>query len=366
MVDAAPPENESESFRRVARDHARLDSLDLYSRTVALGSGLAISSAQRIDDALASIRGDLLSTTMQESTLHGWRVQALFEAIVASLGKVRLLKFEDAGDIFISGPALRPPDFRIITADGRQLLVEVKGFSHASPNAEFRIRTRDIDELRIYAEAVGVPELMLAVYWVRWNWWTLTPVACFRPDGPRHLALSFPEAIVANEMNAVGDRTIGTEWPLTLTVLSDPTQPRTVDETGKASFKIGRVEHAVAGRIVEAPEEQAIMHRLMLHGGWEETAIANTVDNELVAMSFEFAPSPPPERGEFALHRPLSSVFSSLFKEATTDSEGEITDLRIDIDPGALASLVPDDYQGDALRIWRFEISPSTRNAASK
>ena len=44
-----------------------------------------------------------------------------------------------------------------------------------------------------------------------------------------------------------------------------------------------------------------------------------------------------------------------MFNEATIDEQGEITALRVRINPSALAALIPDDYQGETLRIWRFE-----------
>lgn len=48
-----------------------------------------------------------------------------------------------------------------------------------------------------------------------------------------------------------------------------------------------------------------------------------------------------------------------MFNQATIGDEGDITALRIDIDPGNLAALLPDDYHGDVLRVWRFHLKPS-------
>ena len=97
-------------------------------------------------------------------------MQALFEAVVASLGRVQLLKLEDSGDVFLIGPDVKPPDFRIVTAEGDQMLVEVKNFYPNRATASFRMRAADLEEMRLYARLVGVKELKVAIYWSRWNY----------------------------------------------------------------------------------------------------------------------------------------------------------------------------------------------------
>jgi hypothetical protein len=345
---------QARAFRRLPRQHARLDGLDLYSRIVGRSPG-PIGDQGRIDEALADLRLELIGVTGRDSTLDGWRAQALFEAIVASLGRVQLLKLEDAGDVFFSGDDLKPPDFRIITEAGAQILVEVKNFHQSQPSDDFRIRCKDLEALRRYSHLVGIDDLKFAVYWTRWNRWSLTDAFLFQPDSPTHLSLSLPDAMKANEMGSVGDRIPATEWPIGLTFFSDPTQDRHVDERGEAQFTIGGVEYSVAGRVVTKTVEQKIVHRLMLYGGWSEETDAEIVDAKLISTSFMFSPDePPPPPQTFAMHNPLSSIFSVMFNQATIGDDGEITALRIDIDPRALASLIPDDYEGEVLQVWRF------------
>ena len=345
----------SRSFRMLRREHARLDALDLYARVVERTKG-AISDPGRFDKALAKVRKGLVEVTSSKSTLHGWRAQALFEAVVASLGRVQLLKLEDSGDAFFVGPAIKPPDFRIVCSDGDQMLVEVKNLHQKRPDTAFRMRAKDLEELQRYAHIVGVKELKLAIYWSRWNLWTLADSGRLQPDGVDHLALSLPVALQCNEMGRIGDRTPATEWPIGLIIYTDPSQPRTVNAEGEAQFTIGRLEYVVAGRAVTAPGEQRILLRLMLHGGWPEQASTEVINGELISNSFLYSPETEPPPGQpFALHGPLSSIYSSMFNEATIDEQGEITALRVRINPSALAALIPDDYQGETLRIWRLE-----------
>ncbi len=166
--DVAVPGGSSAAFRRLPREHERLDSLDLYARVLTRTEG-PIAEPRRIDEALSNVRDSPIDVTSTASTLHGWQAQALFEAIVASLGSVRLLKLEDSGDIFFEGDSLKPPDFRIVTLDGEQILVEVKNFHQKQPGKPYRMRRKDLDELQCYTHLVGINSLKFGIYWSRWN-----------------------------------------------------------------------------------------------------------------------------------------------------------------------------------------------------
>jgi hypothetical protein len=124
------------------------------------------------------------------------------------------------------------------------------------------------------------------------------------------------------------------------------------------------VEYLVADRVVTKPAEQRILLRLMLYGGWQEQTATEVVDRELISTSFLFSPSeaPPLSQG-FAMHGPLSSIYSAMFNAATVTTEGTVTELRVDINPRALAALIPDNYEGEALRIWQIQQAVPSQNA---
>lgn len=346
------------AFRRLVRDPLALDALDLYSR-VSQRSGSPINAGERIDDAFHSLAARVRGVAAASSRLHGWRIQTLFEAVVASLGRVKLLKLEDAGDVFFAGPDLKPADFRIVTREGRQVLVEVKSHHPKVPMAPIVLRTRELEMLQQYAEVVGKADLLFAVYWSPWNLWTLTDLESFTEVRPGRHELALPDAMMRNEMSELGDRFPGTEWPLAFTVRP---APGSVTETdGGVTFTIGSVQVAVAGRPITWPAEQAIAFRLMLHGGWpEETAIERYDNGELAGVVFSYAPQALPPKPP-AFHGPLSSIFSTMFNDATLDEDGAITRLRVNIDPASLARLLPDDFEGETLRVWRMAAKPSSR-----
>lgn len=359
---------DTELLRVLHREHQELDSLDLFTRVVERSS-LPINDPDRIEAALGRVREGLDAALSRSSTSHGWRTQNQFEAVVASLGAVRLLKTEDAGSTYVVGPPVKVPDFRIVTANGLHLLVEIKNFYRKRHDAKFVARRADLEALRSYADAVGVPSLMLGIYWAALRWWTLVPVERLLEQPGRNPTLSFPEAAVANQMVLVGDHTIGTEWPLAVTLLDDRPvidriDPTRVDTMETHNFEVSRVEHTVAGRVVASALEKAIIERLMLYGGWEETtSIEHKASGGIASISFSFCPIDADERmasEDFALHRPMSSIYAAMFDDATLDADGHVTNLRVAIDPGELARLMPSGYLGDVLRLWRFHLHPGT------
>jgi hypothetical protein len=72
--------------------------------------------------------------------LHGQRAEAMFEAMLASLGDFRLAKPEDNGRI-VSNEPFRVPDFRIVLTSGEQWLVEVKNIYIAHPFRQLSMGT---------------------------------------------------------------------------------------------------------------------------------------------------------------------------------------------------------------------------------
>ena len=75
--------------------------------------------------------------------VHGQRAEAMFEAMLVSLGDYSLLKPEDAGRIYPS-EHFGVPDFRVVLRDGTQWLIEVKNVyikDHALDQQERRLMT---------------------------------------------------------------------------------------------------------------------------------------------------------------------------------------------------------------------------------
>jgi hypothetical protein len=50
----------------------------------------------------------------------------MFGYVVAALGRASLVKEEDAGELYVRDPDVRPPDFLVVLEAGSSFLVEVK------------------------------------------------------------------------------------------------------------------------------------------------------------------------------------------------------------------------------------------------
>src|SRR5690606_8885581 len=145
--------------------------------------------------------------------LQGQRTEAMFEALVISLGAFKLLKSEDGGRL-LPADTFRAPDFRVVLNDGAHWLIEVKNVYEADPSQQRRrlFSKYDYESLAAYAAAAGA-ELKVAVFWARWSMWTLvSPDHLIGADGG--LELDMQTALRVNELARLGDRVVGTRAPI--------------------------------------------------------------------------------------------------------------------------------------------------------
>ena len=169
-------EDSTGDIQPIPRDPLRFELLPLFAAHVeARGGTLQDVDAQ--GEFLASL-GQPLTRAVADSTLaRGLRTEAMFAALVVSLGRVTLIKQEDAGTVWTGRSELKVPDYRIVLPDGTTFLVEVKHFHQGkAPTKPFPITRKYLTALRAYGELVGCP-VKLAVYWERWNVWTLVPLS---------------------------------------------------------------------------------------------------------------------------------------------------------------------------------------------
>ena len=154
---------------------------DLLSELAKFGleRGMSISHPDTISEFLTFAQSALSEAQSDSAVLHGQRVQAMFEAMLVSLGSFRLLKVEDSGPVHSDG-SYAAPDFRIVLPDGQHWLVEVKNAyisDHRKQSRRFMTNGYR-EKLEKYALATGA-DLKLAVYWARWGIWTLVSPSRF-------------------------------------------------------------------------------------------------------------------------------------------------------------------------------------------
>jgi hypothetical protein len=322
---------------------------------------LTVRDPKRKSDFIAQIDSGL-DRALNESTLHGIRVQTMFQLMVASFGKVRLIKQEDAGECYYcSDEPIRVPDFKVVQADGKTVLIETKNHFTTTPLNPFRIRGRDLDALARYSAFLQAP-LKLAIYWARWNTWTLNDPETLKPDpGGRSAQISFVDALIKSEMASLGDVTIGTKHPLMLRLVAATDKPRSITPEGEVAINLASFQILCAGELVEDELEQNVALYLMMYGKWQDSDPGAELDLDGVptAILHRFEPEEIHPGQGFEMIGSLSSMFSAFYNSVTLE-QSRVANLAHYDDPGAFAPVIPPDYKGKALPLWRFIQQPNS------
>ena len=345
-------------MRRIPRDPIRFDLFEVYG-VYGREEQLSLTDPSAAQSFVHRARTSIEDGLKNDAFLYGLRTEAMFEALVASLGQVRLLKREDTSDVFTSENRIELPDFRIVLTDGQQWLVEVKNFYQGKqPTREFAMTTAYLEGLQRYSVLMGCP-LRMAIYWARWNIWTLISPDHFRRKNSR-MVIELGEAMQANELVILGDKSVATKFPLRLRFLADKEKPRSVSEDGLANFVISSVELYCEDRNITDPVERQIATFLMFYGRWQfDGPYAVIVDDELEGVECQWTPQEDHKQG-FEIVGSLSDMFSTFYAWNTLD-EDKVVKLRAEVVPGYLGNLIPEGYKGDALPLWRFNIHPKDK-----
>lgn len=343
-------------MKRIPRDPLRFDVFDLFARQAAKQQ-VSIKTAEAACGFVEMIRASVEASLDNDAMVFGQRTQAMFEALVVSLGAVRLIKREDTADIY-ADEDLEVPDFRVILADNRQLLVEVKNVFRRDPTDPCELTETYVVALRRYGQIMGC-EVKVAIFWAVWNFWTLVGLEAFVNQGTRFV-LSFPDALKRTEMALLGDKAIGTQFPLRVRFETDPRKSRALDAHGRAEFTIGGVRLFCADQEIMDPIEQNIAWYCMLYGKWsEDPPEAIMSDGPIEAIEFRFRPEEDNDQG-FEIVGWLSAMYSAFYRQATL-GEGGVGQVRLEPTPRTLGRLVPDGYVGKALPLWIMVLAPQRR-----
>lgn len=344
-------------MKRIYRNHAEFDLMRLLDR-YARSRGISIRDQANHAVFLSHLHQKLEQSRSRGTLIHGMRTQAMFAYVAAALGFCSAIKEEDAGDLYSLEPELCAPDFRIVTLDGQEILVEVKNHHPPDPTADYVSSRSYIDKLIRYSQ-VFQRELYIAIYWSQWKLWSLVRSDRLNPSDSS-CSISLGDALKRSEMRLLGDCTLATEPPLTFRLLSNPEKPRRMGADSVAEFTIGTAQVLAAGKVIEDRLESAIAWFLMLYGDWPEMATPiRSVGDELISIEYQFAPSEETEAAQgFACVGFLSQMLSRQYDEMTAEN-GKVDLLTPKRDPDELGVIIPPDFKGKTLRLWRFYDTPS-------
>lgn len=338
---------------------ALLKSLD----DVARASGKSILDVATQEELLERLRESLREHVNHEARLHGIRVESIFAHLAAAMGSCRLISEEDSGIFFDTDGDLKRPDFRIVTLDSAKMLVEVKNFHQKQdPRKPFRrIKGEYLRSLKKYAALNSLP-LRLAIYWSRWNLWTLLDAE--RLDESQDIVeINMNYAVLHNEMHLLGDCMLGTVPPLSLRFYADKNEPRAVNSGGESAFRIAKACLCSAGVDIEDPAESKVGWFFILFGQWRESEEhAHVVDGLIEYVETRFTPPDPPDGDEnsapFRMIGFMSQMITSQYLWSTSE-DSKIKNLVPVSEPGDLGVLIPLNYKGEALKLWRFTLLPT-------
>ena len=344
-------------MKRISREHTKFDLMRLLDR-YARSRDSAIHDEANQAAFLADLTRDFETNRSNEILIHGLRIQAMFAYVAAALGRCVVIKEEDAGEIYTSNSIMRAPDFRIVTTDGRELLVEVKSHRPSRPTAPYSLTCSYLDSLRAYAAAFS-RDLYIAIYWSRFKTWSFVPADRFDVDRDRYL-LSIEEAMKRSEMAVLGDCTIGTIPHLALKLYADPEKPNSIGPDGHAQFTIGRAELFCGDELIVNAKEREIAWFLMNYGNWpSDRTPPEVLDGKVISVGLQTSPTDRANLNQqFEIVGSLSQMISREYNEATA-STGRVDLLAPKRDPDELGVLIPPGFLGDKLRLWFFVVKAS-------
>lgn len=302
--------------------------------------------------------GDSVERALADpALLQGQRTEAMFEALLVSLGQFRLLKAEDGGRLF-PAQTFRAPDFRVVLEDGSHWLIEVKNVYEADPHAQRRrlFSAAYYRSLASYAAATGA-EFKVAIFWARWSIWTLvSPARLIAADGS--LALDMATAMRANELGRLGDRLVATEAPLRLRLTTDPARTSPIAADGTVRLTFAQAQVFCGNRELTDPTEQEIAWIFMQHGQWiVDGPLADIDCDRLHGIEFVWEPQEPSGQG-FDMVGTLSRMFARYYAEHTIDEEA-VVQLRAPLRPDWFAPFIRKDRVKGALPLWQFIQQPN-------
>lgn len=342
-------------MKRIRREPGKFEVLKLFS---ALGrnEGFILGDERSEKKFLKSISASLLRHKDNSALLYGLRAEDLFQYVAASLGKCILIKQEDTGEPLANRDNIQPPDYFLVLNDKSRFLVEVKSCNKKYPPCKFSLKKTYLDKLLRYAELAD-RELKIAIYWAAWNLWTIVcPSQLECSEGKCSITLG--KAMQLNEMETIGDYSVGTKHPLVMRIVANKRKPRTVKKDGMVRFMIGEIQLLCGKKIITDKTEKEYAFYFMLYGNWQSNEpLANIVDNKLVHIDHVVEPVERTPGQGFELLGFISSMISRRYRALiSTSSDGE--KIGIGLEPDSLGVNIPMNYKGKALPLWRLHIRP--------
>lgn len=345
-------------MKKKNRDPEKFDTLELFS-SLSLKHHYSVNDPLALNAFISRIKKSLEGSVKNKTLAYGKRTEALFAYVVGALGEVQFLKQEDSGELFFWGEDIQAPDYRLILNNQEKILVEVKNCHNKSPDQKFKLKKDYITKLQKYADINGVP-LKIAIYFSGWKMWCLVPLDVFKEKDDGYL-IDYKTAGIHSQMGMLGDAFIFMhKTNIELHLYTD--DPRSVIAIGKLEGEIAWDIEAFRifsdGVEIVNKKEKIVSFYLLIHGKWKSTLMEEMIENN-IAIGLKITCLS--NFGTVNNCGPYSRIISSVFNQFTTDKNGDISNLGLDIDPILFSIFAPKNYKSEILPITRFHISLESR-----
>lgn len=354
-------------MKKLERTDRSIDYIKLFAQH-SERQGIAAYSQEAIRQFGDDVCDGLTSSVSAEHRLRGLRAEALFMAVVAGIGKVQLIKEEDSGEVYYAGDEVQAPDFRIVTANSSQLLVEVKVHQlGGSLRSHYRLSDRCVRSLKRYSVLTGC-ELRIAIFWEELRTWTLNRLESFVPgvSCAKKWSISFPRALATSEMGSLGDAAVATLAPMRFRVELDPDKSESVPEGKDGAFTVvvSAVRLLSQDRILSGIAAQIAL-KLIWYGKWTEGHREPHYENGRLIWVDHLIVPPEWDDSEVSGGQPvmvgaLSEMITSAYMAGAngtihTTAKGEV------LLPGYMGKFIPDNFASLNLDIplYLFEMRPN-------
>ncbi len=335
------------------RNPEKFDVLELFS-SMATTNGYKINDIHSVENFISCVSSSIKESATNDRTKFGKRIESLFAYVAGALGKVKLLKQEDTGNIYYLGEEIIAPDYKAILKDDSQILIEVKNFHSLDIEKQFVLENDYYLKLKRYSDINKIP-LKFAIYFSTMNQWVLLPISAFTKVDNSY-KINFVTAIVKSEMAILGDRTIGTTPNLEIHLLTNKSEATTIKSSEIVDFTIRTTKFFCASQEVKNTNEQKILFDFIRYGSWvEKDPEVILEDEKFLGVKFIYAPIELTKQ-DFEIIGLLSGMISNKFKELTT-SDGKIELLDLGLDPNDFQILIPNEYDSMTLPLWQFIIN---------
>lgn len=341
---------------KIGRNPQKFDSFELYSKLCAQLS-LDIDSLDSVDAVVDLVKTSIKENKNNLNLVFGKRSENMFSTVAAALGKCKLIKQEDGGEIFCNDE-ISLPDYRIILKDDSEFLVEVKNYHQNPFDKPFSFSEKYFESVIKYSELVSC-DVKFAIYYSKLNIWVLLPPSSFKKEGNKYL-ISAEDSMKRSEMILLGDQMISTESPLEIRFVANRSKPAFIDQTtGQANLTIDETLFYCAGKQVTNELDQKILFYFTKSSSWVGSEPELLMDGERpIAIKLIYTPCEVDESQPYHTVGFLSGMASSLFK-SVTENDNKVTAIEVNTHPKNFSIIIPEDHNSEELPLWRFNIQPN-------